>query len=467
MVKGSRYFLLVISILLLNTQVFAQNLGGLNQSIYSGVLGIESQPAYLGNFAYKWDVNIIGASAGLLVKDLIPESSISNTFYQGDRGSLSTVITNKSQNFFVNGRIFLPSVAYRIDDKSGIAFNWNIRAVGFGRASSRSLSLVAEYNGLEKMATLPKLESALGIVNSWQDFSLSYGRNVIRNTRHMLNVGASVKYLIGGASGFVDFSNIDVSYDEATNTISDLEGQVTLVFNDNIENVSNGESEQLFTSSGIGFDFGLIYEFKGQKQLNHQIDRAGEPNYLLRLSTSVVDVGSISFKASNKSAFYNLSLQQPISPGYFNNISSIGDLATRLDNAFALDKREFQDYNLRLPTALITSLDWNVYNHFYVLGQVKLTAANIKESVFNSGVIDAYQFCLRYERPKYGFYSTISFDVINNGGVSFAARYSILYLGVSNLFRFNADESVRALGLIAMIRVPILNPSRKGKGNVF
>ena len=81
MFKWSKYYLSWMLIWIMSSQVLAQDLGGLALSPYSGVQGVSAQPAFLGDLAFKWDVNIIGASANLLIKDLIPQSSISNTFW--------------------------------------------------------------------------------------------------------------------------------------------------------------------------------------------------------------------------------------------------------------------------------------------------------------------------------------------------------------------------------------------------
>jgi len=468
MFKWSKYYLSWMLIWIMSSQVLAQDLGGLALSPYSGVQGVSAQPAFLGDLAFKWDVNIIGASANLLIKDLIPQSSISNTFYEGDKGSLSSVVTSKSQNYFVNAKIYLPSVAYKINNKSAISFNWGIRAVGFGRVTSGSFGLLLETeNGLREIASLPKLESAVGMVNSWQDLGISYGRNIFDSSPHKLNLGVTAKYLIGGGSGFVEFSNIEVDYDEVSNTIADIDGEITLVFNDDIEKVASGDSKKLFNSSGFGFNFGLIYEFQDERHLNREIDRVGEPNYLFRLSTSVSDIGQITFNASDKSAYYDLSLDESLNPDYFDDVTGLGDLTSRLDNAFDLNKNDFYKYNLRLPTTWSTNLDWNVYSQFYVNGLISIAAIDMRTDIFKSQALNSYQLGLRYEKPKYGFYTTLAYDEFSKGGVSISARYSVLYVGVSNLFKFKADDSIRTLGLMAMVRVPILNKSKKGARNIF
>lgn len=446
----------------------AQDSGGMMVSSYSGVEGVSSQPAFLGDFVYKYDINVIGASANLLIKDLIPETSISRRFYSADKGSLASVLTSKSQNYFVNAKIYLPSVAFRINQKSAISFNWGLRAVGFGSATSGSFGLFLEReNSLKEIAALPKLESAIGIVNSWQDLGISYGRNLIDSSPHKLNVGITAKYLIGGASGFVEFTNIEVNYDEATHTVSDMGGAVTLVFNDGIEKVASGESKKLFTSSGFGFNFGLIYEYKGDRHIQRQMDRKGAPNYLFRLSTSVLDVGRVTFNASSKSAFYNLNLDQPLSPDYFDNVSSLDDLTVRLESAFNLNKNNFSNYKLRLPTAWSTNLDWNVYGQFYLNALVSITAVDMRVGILKSKALNSFQCGIRYEKAKYGLYTNLTYDEFSKGGLSISARYSILYLGVINAFRLNSSNSIRTMGLMVMLRVPILPRSKRGARSVF
>ncbi|MCT4625083.1 MAG: DUF5723 family protein, partial [Schleiferiaceae bacterium] len=331
MTQLTKRYITFLLLLFCSPLLVAQGLGGLTTSPYGGVYSIGLQPASLARMPYKLDVNAIGASANLLIKDLVPQSEVGNVLYEGDQFTFATLLETQQQNFFLSGSILMPSVAYSLNEKSGVAFNWRIRAVGFGTVTNGNVGLLAANDfDVAVLGSLPTIQSGVGVLCSWQELGLSYAYNVLDKGKHKLDLGATANYLIGGGSGFIELQFLDVQYDHENNEITDVSGQLSLTYNNELDEISKGESKRLFNSSGYSFNFGAIYEFADDRHLETDVDRLHQPNYLFRVATSMRDVGRIGFDASPNSAVYNLDLTEPIDGEYFSDMQNFSDFTSRM-----------------------------------------------------------------------------------------------------------------------------------------
>lgn len=446
--------LFVISLLCLFTK--AQNYGSFAISPYAGVLGINFQPANLANTPYKWDINVLSASAEGLIKELLPEANRELLLYQGEQYSLSAMLATRSQNFFVSANIYTPCLSYKINNKSGIAFTWRFRVAASGNVSSADFHLLAENEfDMKSIANRPVLNSLIGVANTWQEFGLSYGLNVWEENRHRIDVGATAKYLIGGASGYVEAEKLSVEYDENTNTITNFQGKLNLIFNENLEQLYEGESSSLFNAKGYSFTLGMKYEYKDLRPSAARNNRIGAPEYLFKISTSVRDMGEVFYKSSKKSATYSLDLNQPISPNYFENITSLSDLSTRLQNIFNYSVDQTPYYSLRTPTTFNLNIDWHIGQGFYLNGLTDLVYYNMKERISESSRLWKWGVGARYERERYGFYFSAIYNDFSKWGTTFSARYRFFHFGLSNLFKFANDDSLNTIGVIFSLKFSI------------
>jgi hypothetical protein len=340
--------------------------------------------------------------------------------------------------------------------------------LGFGTYSEGSMSLLAS-NGFDvkTLANTPNLQTVTGVASSWEDFKLSYGRTVYDRGRHKINLGLSASYIVGGASGFLDVDNLEFDYDAATNTLTEFGGKISITYNDQLDKVSEGQSKSIFTANGYGFCFGLTYEFQGEKYLDRTLDRPGQPNYLFKVSTGVRDMGKAFFNASEKSSTFDLKLNEPLNAEYFDDINGFTDFINRMSNVFDYERTENSNYSLRLPTTFNLNVDWNIWKDFYANAYTDIIAANIRDDVFESPWYYNYQLGVRYEKPKYAFYLTSAYNDVDGWGLAVAARYSMIFLGVSNSFKYASDDSITSLSLMLALKVPLLNRSASGKHRMF
>lgn len=458
MKRGLFFLFLCHSVFWANGQGFV----GFERSPYGGIYSVSLQPASLGTLPFEFDGNLLAVSASVVLNEMVPQASASNMFLEGENFGISAILTNQSREFFTIGTIQLPSLAYRIDDRSGVSLSWRVRAMGYGRASSTNLAILFETDrGFSAIANLPILESALGVANSWQEISASYGRNVWQNGRHRISAGGSIKYIIGGASGSTEIKGLNIDYDPDTETFTDISGQVTFTYNSSLEDLYEGKKNGIFTSNGWGLDLGVIYD------LLHSSGEANGRPYWIRFSSSLRDVGSVNYSATNNSATYSLSLDQPIDAHTFDDLTGIRDLSQRLQNTFDFEKVPHSGYSFRLPTSLNLFVDWNVWDNIYLNIGYQSTAVDLTVSYSESVKWRIYQFGARYDRPKFGFSAQVDYNEFVGWSASLVGRYSIIGLGVSNFLKTSKDDALTAFGAIVVLRVPIFPRSGDGRNRVF
>jgi hypothetical protein len=460
--------LLLICLLIAHALSFGQDLGGFTTSPYAGVQSVNLQPASLASLPYTIDANLIGLSASVFVKDFLPQTDLSDPLYQGDNLSFKAMMSTDQRNFFVNANVMMPSVAVRLNEKSGLAFTWRFRVTSYGVVSNSSLSVLAQ-NEFEaaNLGEFTKVDKILGVANTWEEFGLSYGRTMYNKKRHKIDVGISAKYLVGGASGFIEVEGLKVDYDIETNSLNNVSGSLAMNYNNQLDELSEGKSTTLFTSNGFGLNLGVNYEYKSAKYLDKTADRVNQPNYLFKVSTSLRDVGKIFFKSSDNSGTYALKQSTPVNADFFANTESISDFQTKIEKNFNLEKRDLGNYELRLPTTLNMNIDWNLWRNFYANSYLDVTGVEMRKSFFQSQMLLHYKFIGRFEKAKYGFYTSFDYNKYSKWGSSLSFRYSILYVGVKNFIHLSKEKTTQSLGLMFALKIPILSKSETKKGRVF
>ncbi len=92
---------------------------------------------------------------------------------------------------------------------------------------------------------------------------------------------------------------------------------------------------------------------------------------------------------------------------------------------------------------------------------------DMRKSLGESVSIASYVLSARWEKEKFAVYVATDYNDILKWGTSFSIRYSIIQLGVSNLIQFSQGNSVRNIGLMVGLKLPLLTKSQTGKNRIF
>ena len=378
----------------------AQNMLGLGLTNHGGVHGVLLNPARLASHPQRLSVNLLTAGAHLdnsfgtyQAPFLMPSLGIGkvpNT-YQTPKGEIDFLpdyvaeipgdaLRSGSLSTDVRG----PSVLFTPRFGGGFSLSTRVRsAVQFSNASPGLLSLIR--TGLDNRAlwsTSTTFDHQLAVnANTYGELALAYGREVWSRGKHHVSAGLSVKYLTSWYSSHLIADNLNYRVTETPSggsgqlQIDQLSGSLGYVAGQSLsENIRRGKLPKQRPGSGFGADLGLIYEFRPDYAENkYMMDGAERDDpeatlYKLRLSVSVLDMGSIKFQDANTVRAYDLAVaNQQLAFDDF-------EKGRILDNAFGLAEQKLglantpflNNFKTGLPAAFQINADWRVKNKLFI-----------------------------------------------------------------------------------------------------
>ncbi len=445
MIKSTK---IIFCFLILCSLHFAgQDYGGFFHSEHGKHINFNSYPSNLSDLDNKWDFNILSLSGELMGK-FLTNGDLHRNIGNPNAGLLSFTKNTETGDYALNADFVLPSVAYKINDNSGIAFTWRTRVFGYGRSSVSDYNLFASIGESSVEYDTYGIDFATAIVNTWQDFSFSYGHAFKLAEQHRLEGGVNFKVLVGGASGFVDFNTGNVGVN-ANNQISYNDGRMDMAFNRQLEETLDGEGTNLFSTMGIGMGFNVAYKFL-------KPNAAADKDYKLKLATGVSDIGGINYTSSTVSGLYELKTNDSVSLADLEYLETVDDVYDFIEDKFYIDNsQEEQTYVIRLPTSWNFLIDYQVRPKLFVSYQSRLTALDARLKYFESQHFYKFDVGLRYEARRWGVYTTAGHHEFSGFNSSIGARYSFIYLGVSNLFTGADAKNIKKIGVTCSLRFGI------------
>lgn len=302
--------------LITSSLLHAQDLPGLSASNYGGLYRATYNPSVLGGSRYKWQLNV-----GTI------NSTISNRYflYFGRNSLLYPALASKTSRQLygrsrtmgsltnedviqVSSVFHLPSFMISVNKIHGLAVQ--VRSRGFVQGAGIPADIKMLYS---KRLDTPKEAGGSG---SWGPFHLkqhsfteiafSYGIQLLDSPEHKLRAGATVKYLTGGRTSFIEGSVGDYSFEAVGAT---GENQVTLHDFSYRAGYTNPVMKPGFSDltdkqkygQGVGFDAGVSYEIGSYWYRDDEGD--SRPGYVLRLAGSVNDIGHINYQTASSDQF--------------------------------------------------------------------------------------------------------------------------------------------------------------------
>lgn len=433
--------LLAICICLLFFQSgISQSYVGYGLDNFSGIHGVLLNPSSVVSSRLKADINLFSGSV-LAGNDYfnIDFNSIRTGEAAFNFDSTIERFATNQNNFLFNIDVVGPSFMFNLSPKHSIAF------ITRGRAILNLNNLNGElYEAYQDRFNYNKnfdaqMQNFNGNLQGWAEFGLSYGRVLINNESHSLNGGVTVKYLKGGGGMFITSNTLNGNYD--------LNSGMLATTGDLVYGSSPGFSEDDFslsnTGSGIGLDWGLTYEYKGNK---YNDDYNAAPGYKLKIGVAMVDLGSISYKDAKIDTY---DLNRTIDP---NDIEDT-DLQTVLENHYE-GEEELKKINLGLPTATNILIDYQVRKRLYIAFHSSLSMISTDKGQVNK-ILNSVTVLPRLETKWLGIGIPISYRQYDNLTVGTNFRLGPFFAGsgsvLSNLF----SDSTTSADVYAGIKVPL------------
>lgn len=452
--------------------MMAQSYVGFHSDNYNGVHGIIFNPANIVDSRLKIDINLMSAS-GFLANDYFA-LDFNTVAFGGDRDNRISATDNN--NLSSNIDILGPSIMFNINKNHSLAL--------FTRA--RISANISEVNGelfdsfeddFDETEDFNINEGDFhGTAHSWTEVGVSYATVLLNKEQHFLKGGLSLKYLQG--SGFYSAQGNDVKFEYDASPIFfpgsglsigsiDSSGEVSYSNSSNFENNSNQNSvafEPVDGATSFGADLGFVYEwrpdYKEYETTNKDKNAFGfkdKNKYKLKVSLSITDIGSISYKESEKNN-YNI-LRNNINPDDFD---AYDDFEDALNNIYTRT-RTTENITISLPTAIHAMVDYNIDNQFYVNLNYDANVRAIKENTNN--IVSNVSITPRFESKWFSFYSPIGINTYSNFSWGIGLRAGPLFVGSGSILSNLISNKSKSGDIYFGLKIPIYQKKPKDTDN--
>lgn len=410
-----KYFIQVFfaCVLFIHQKNYAQNIFGFSNSNYSGVSSVIQNPANAhGNC--KFDLTF-GGQAGFISNYI----RISRTFLFMDfnqdsilrRSTTNLISGDIPRNFISTSRIVMPSFLVRINSKNSLAFVWNVRNY-MNLGGLNNLLSEALYHHLNKPDVYMKNSNTNNTYVSshlWAEYGIAYAREILDNPKNNLTAGITLKFLHGIQSFYAYTKNMN--YEITSDSTMNI--QSSQIYYGHSQNFSINPFSAGYGMQGkpaLGMDIGINYFIKSEKYSNEVTD------YALKLSASLLDIGSIKYKKYNGNDF----IVNVKNWNVRNLVFDSKQIAQNIDDTI---QRRFgflntaNTYKMKLPTVLLLQADMRLSEKLFLNFTTQLPRKNS----------DKISFSKEYA------YVSISPRVENIKGLMFSVpiNYYPMYAGTS------------------------------------
>ena len=430
----------------------AQNWVGYNTSRFTGVSAVDYQPADIVGTPYKVDILVTGIKGSMFNRNILFGADLDN----GDENMLGTMFQGQNQKFIATGVLYLPSVLYSINARSAVAFSTSFNAFGFGQ--SRTPEALLAFQSGQPISTSASYsnEFVTGYVNTWSNFNFTYAYMLLNKDRHKLKLGTTIRISQGSGSAY--YSLGDISYDFSNQQLNNLSGNVQMQYNQQLEDISEGQQVPLFSKSILGGDFGAVYEYTNLATKDYQTP------YLFKLSSSIRNVGKvITYQTASGSYDYSINASS-ISASSFTGISNLQQLKDTLSKIAVTSEPNGATYKTKIPTSFMFMVDCQPLKNVFLNASYNYTYMKLGSNANQTYDLHSFNITSRYDKLHWSVIFPMTFTDYGSG-FGLAGRWRYITVGSANIFNliFNgAPEKFAANGYV-VIRIPILDSKYKKK----
>lgn len=426
----------------------AQPVPGLWLSNYGGLYRATQNPSALGGSRYKWQLNLVTAGSTInnryfiffgrnafLYPLLAPHST--DELYGRSRTMGS--VTQKDP-MYVASEIRWPSLMFSAGKNHGFAIQ--IRSRGFVQGQNIPKDIrTMYYRRLDTPAT-PVSSGEWGPFDisqqSFTEASFAYGLQLVNLRSHKLKVGATVKRVFGARAGYLQGS---ASRYEIRRFAGAAEDEKELVLTNFSYEAGYTHPNQAFTlgdlfdanqyGTGWGYDMGMTYEL-GSVWDRLEEDDDARPGYVIRVSASLTDLGSIRYQSPESRVVSGVQRRTVLRQAALETIGNQG-----ADGFLALFRDQASTIPLntaRLPSALHLEAEVQFAKSFFVNAARTKRYGPVPGQPLDMYQPDMVTITPRFENEDSDFSLPLTF-IRGNSSVSMGAlaRFGPIHVGFSNL----------------------------------
>lgn len=453
----------------------AQDIPGYNVSNYAGISGFHLNPASIADSRYKFDMNLFGAGAGFYNNYIGFKRQILNDYQGGDLKERFMVEgVNNASRIRINNQNYLqlPSFMVTVSPKIALAFNFRIRSlVNIDNVNPELARL--SYSGFSEESLFNlKLNNDQFSMNAmaWSEYGIGYAQVLKGKGKHFFKIGGQAKIISGLGAGYFYARDLDYSW-KNKDTLSVFESDFGYGHSTNFEFDEENVKYKFVTKPSIGFDVGLVYEFRPKyKDYLYNLDgltdleRRDKEKYLFRLGVSLLDLGRVKFTKSPNSNDFSANIQNwDVSNLKFNSVQDFNDTIRR---RFGM-RQSVGDFNMALPTALSIQADWNAGKNFFV-NFTSFVSPRIISDESKVHSLSYYRVTPRWDHKWFGLFVPVGLNGYGQFNLGTGVRVGPLVIGSSNVGNLLVGKHITGLDAHFALKIPIMygRPKDKDKDGV-
>lgn len=444
--------------------LFSQTGHGFSFDNYSGIYGTTTNPANTAQSKYRWHINGLSynhmGTADFGAINYLDIEANPNGF---NGINFNNNIDNSSDNNFIisDSDVMLPSVLYNINDKHAVGLILRSRA--FSDYNNFNGQFFADLNNGFETAEESTFNSTFNNTSHyWGEIGINYGLVLVNSNYHFIKIGGTAKYLMGsqaveargtlagsyttGTTGDVAFTNVDLIYLKTAE--KDFQNESQKFYTNAFENFGDN-------GSGYGGDIGIVYEWRPREtnRVNVRSNVGAVNTYKLKISASVLDIGSIKYTKSNKTDpdnsidLQNLTIEQNSTALVSKNDINNGLIEVLKGSPNISSNPQQGKVTFALPQSLNIGLDYIIFNDkSYYVNLNYLKSLTKSEDVYTNSRLDLITLTPRYETQKLSVYLPITYEQ-NSSDVyaGFGVRYGSITIGSAALSSLVMDGKMKHL----------------------
>jgi hypothetical protein len=449
----------------------AQDMLGTWGSNYGGVNSAIQNPAFIANSKLYFDINLIGVNFGYYHNYSYFEETDSKTYEFLHLNKFGFPKQDAKTNYYMNHEPEFEN-AFMSSRQMGPGFMLNSGQNAF--AISFSVRQAISTTGvLDPMAYLFRNGVAdTSIINHgpfsitkpirfagmvWDETAFTYARVLKSDTKDIVTIGATVKYMTSMGGGFLYVKSADFEMKSRnllaiSNANASIGLSVPIGYNQDKSNFGYNSSYKY--GKGFGTDLGFTIQHNTEIHYVQRFSRLCEQEfqqYDYRLAVSLIDLGYITFKnnaisgslVNTKPINYNINKYE-----FFSIQDAVDTINKRFNPAdSSLTRKKFTIYT---PTALSVQYDKRITNNIYVTA-----AAIIGIPVSKSAITRPSQLAIipRYESDIFEVSMPLSFYDFTKPRLGLSARIFFLTIGTDRLLSLNGVHDYYGYDFYASIRL--------------
>ncbi len=445
--------------LLSSTFLLGQSFTGLTQDNYAGIHGVIVNPANVQGSPYKTDINLFSVSvlAGTDAFDVDFDKLLNDDDYDLFDDD-SAKMFNENNNAYVNLDILGPSFMFNLSKKSSIAITTRVR--GIANVNEIKGQLIDEVEGIDEDLNESfevTEDKTYNTANTWAEFGITYGREILSLERHKLRAAITAKYLLGRGAVVGEAEDLTVAYDAGVEGIDGDEefsarGSASYAYTESL-NPDEEDYDFSDTGKGVGFDIGFVYELKKKKQ-DTTLANIYKRDYLIKVGLAITDIGKISYDGATRENydFGNTTINRDafLDQDIFETIED-------------LTEPEFttEDLEIKLPTALRLNVDLQATKRLYVNAGINQSLRSTNEKSTNR-IYSEYYVAPRFQTK----WLTLGTTLMSRQHLGFAwganLRLGPLIVGSSTLLSGLGDASQQA-DVYVGLKIPVYKRLKEKK----